>query len=97
MSLPLPSEEEWAAWKDSHVTKAFMEVLHRGREELKDDWAEGKFFGPDMMIENVRALARCETLLRVRDMSFEELIGALDDQEHVGLETPGPSGFATPG
>ena len=98
MSLPLPSKDEWSAWRDNGVTKAFLEVLRRGREDLMNSWADGEYFGQDMTIESARAIGRCETLKSVREMTFEEMVGVLeDDQEHIGPTAVGPSGPAAAG
>lgn len=96
MSLPpLPSKDEWSAWRDNAVTKCFMEVLRRGRDDLMNSWADGEYFGPEIVAENARAVGRCETLKSVREMTFEEMLGVLeDDTQHIGPEAPGSSGFA---
>lgn len=79
-----PSEQQFQEWVAHPVSQALRRLLDLEIEELKMMWAESQFLSADhfqMAVENARAIARCETMRRIRNMTYEEMVGVLDGQE----------------
>lgn len=94
MTTYLPSKEEWDLWRLHPVTKTFLALLAQRREDLKDQWAVGAFtdqgqFGTAIL--NARAIGGCTVLGDILNFDYEQLLGAMSDEEHIGAGTPGSS------
>lgn len=92
MSEPLPTEEEFAAWKSDFVTRWVVRLLHKKREDLRQDWEGGRFTDYEqgaMVLVNVGNIGTCKGYAFVTDLDYESFITELDIEERVRPETAG--------
>lgn len=93
--LLLPTESEFDEWRSHSVTAALFTLLDARVADLKDQWASGQFtdmsqFGTAIL--NAKALGNCEACSLVRELTFEQLIGEIeDDFEFKRAQTSGSS------
>lgn len=76
-------QDEWDAWKDDPVTQTVMNWLAAKQKELATRWSEGGFTGPSWdqtMIQNVAATGACSAFKEVRELTFDQLIGDMEDE-----------------
>jgi hypothetical protein len=80
----VPTEEEFQNWQVDPVTVAHRELLVLWVEGLKEQWAEGLLRGKspaEIALDNVEALGKVQVLRQVLDVDYEQLSGALSDEE----------------
>lgn len=95
MSTPLPTEEEFLAWKRDFVTEWVIKILHARRERMRQEWEGGSYtdYSKDTMIlTNVANLGTCKGYAFITDLDYESFVTELDDGERVRPETAGSSG-----
>lgn len=89
------TEEDFAAWLLHPATKEIMRVLHAKREELRQQWEGGSFsdYSKDTTaLVNVGNLGTCKGYAFVTDLSYEQYLAELDEDEYKRVGTLGPSG-----
>ena len=80
----LPEAHEFHSWLDDPVTKAVFELLRKGVELRKEQWASGTFEDASQFataIKGSRAIGNCEALQSVLELEYEQLIGELSDEK----------------
>ena len=78
------TSEAWADWRQHPVTQAFLEVLDKWREGVKEQWAQGSFSDNSFSgnaLQTTSALAEAQILERIKSMTVDELNEGLGDNE----------------
>jgi hypothetical protein len=83
LSRELPSLEEWEGWLVHPATQALRLWARRQREEFKENWAVGGDSFPTIeaaALRNADRIGRCEVFLEVGKLSYETIIGVLENE-----------------
>ena len=79
----LPTDQEWADWLQHPATLCLHRLCRAWQLQLKEQWASGAFTDQSQFgtaISNAKAIGNCEALDRVVEISYEQLLGELDDE-----------------
>jgi hypothetical protein len=79
--VEVPSEEEFLAWLEHPVTKAYLRVLKIWREDLKEQWAQGCFRREDFDASQEAlsaAMGQSTLLAQLQELEYETLVGGLE-------------------
>lgn len=88
------TEEEFNEWKLHPGTQAVLAVLHAKREALRQAWEGGSFTDYDKgttALVNVGNLGTCKGYAFVTDLTYEDYISEIEDDEPKRTGTTGSS------
>lgn len=75
--------KEFSEWLQLPQTKQLWWLLLRWKEDLKEQWASGKFTDASNVATamlNAAAIGKCEILDRVREITFDQLESEVEDE-----------------
>ena len=87
--MKLPDEEEFKAWLQYPVTKALMELLESKREALRRGWEAGSYTDYEKdgaILTNVANLGMCRAYTFVNELSFDDFLTEVDDEQRKRAE-----------
>jgi len=70
----VPSETEWTEWREHPVTRAWLAMLARLREEIKEQWAQGTLHHPLDQTAAVAAISRAQLYQQLAETNYAEFI-----------------------
>lgn len=88
-------EDQFLAWKQEPVTKAFFELLKKKREAMKDQWEAGVFSDdtPEKYaLKSLAAMQECKAYALVADIDYTDFLTEAADGQQVRAKTPRSSG-----
>jgi len=90
-----PNRDEFQEWLLHPVTRAFREYLDKQRRALMEKWASGDIAQKakhEHILMDASAISACQTMQGLRDLSYDNLIEVLNDEqvEYFGPEAPRP-------
>jgi len=74
------TQNDYSEWIKHPATEEFFKFLDKVKSELLEDWSNSAFVGEsaDITIQrNSHALGEVEVLTKLRNLSYEDIIGTL--------------------
>lgn len=83
----VPTEQEWVEWKGMRMTQAWLEMLRRQRERLKEDLAEGAV-GTEQLLA---VQSKCRDFRLLAEMEYAEFVSNYTGEAfQEGIKLPSP-------
>ncbi len=83
MTVQIPAEEQYQAWLQDPVTIAYLALLKKWREVLKEQWARGMYLraSPETSSKhnNAVALGQVSLLEDLGALEYEQLVDGLEE------------------